>query len=328
MPNESLDDSLVFLEATHDKAAELLEFHTSRRADWTVAAIRQKHDYPRLLYEVTRRKMEDQPFELPGSIQTGLYVTLLTENGIVWYPRDVGNIFNPLNKQPSDNDPHAQFGRTWTSEEFPHGEGLIDCLWLTNMDMVEYEMARKSFQAADATPRPGSTPDGVSYTGTQELSTDKPYRNLGKILKDTADATDDELVRDVCNFIRDIVSHIGTDERMHAKFINGLGKAAVESNDPKIVSMVLNGAARSIINFAMPGDPGIPNFKRLSVRAARLGVFTPYDLAEIKVKQLDDTWQVARHDTLTPEGQRSQQLLLQHRAELIEKYPTLAKTAA
>lgn len=328
MANESLDDSMVFLEATHEKAAELLEFHTNRRADWTVAKLREKHDYPRLLYEVTRRKIHNEPFELPESLQVGLYITLMTENGIVWYPRDVGSIFNPLGKEPADNDPHAQFARTWTSEEFPHGQGLIDCLWLTNTDMIQYEKARTSFQAADATPRPDSTPGGVTYTGTQELSTDKPYRNLARILKETASSTDDKLVREVCEFIRDVVSHISADERMHARFINGLGKAAVESGDPRIVSMVLNGAARTVIDFAMPGDPGIPNFRRLSVRAARLGVFTPYDLAEIKVKQLDETWKVAEHNSLTPEGEQSQLLLLQHRSELINRHPALAKSAA
>lgn len=111
---------------------------------------------------------------------------------------------------------------------------------------------------------------------------------------------------------------------MHAKFINGLGAAAIDTKDPRTISLMLRGAANRIIDFAMPGDPGIPNFRRLALKAARLGIFTPRDLAEIKVKQIDETWNVLDQSTLNAEGEIARATLLDHRTALLDKYPELS----
>jgi len=319
--SENLDE--LFLEATREGATRLLDNHLERRHDWTVDEIRQKHDYPRLLHEVHTRIVNGQPYEFPEGIKVGLVITLLTENGIIYYPRDVGKIFNPSDKRPSDSDPHEMFTRIWPTEEFPHGEGLRDSLYLTGYDMSRLEEDRKAFQHSGLVPRPDDTASGVAYTGTQELSTNKPYRNIRKLLRETIDQTDDELVRDVCEFIYDIVGHVGKDERLHAAFINGNAELALLTRDKKLVSFMLQGYANTVIDFYMPGKGGIPNFRRLQVEAARNKIFTPQDVAEIKLSQYRKTLQLVGNTALTQEGNVAQLEIVQDMEKITDKYPDL-----
>jgi len=323
--SEVFKEDKLFLEATHYQAVTLLERHISRREEWSVAKIREEHNYPRLLYQVSERKRLGQPIEIPSEIINGLVITLLTENGITYYPRDVGRIFNPLDKDPSENDPHEEFTRRWTSEEFPHGEGLLDSLWLTGYDMKRLEKDRMAFQLSGLVPRPADSASGVAYTGTQELSTSSPYQNLTSILKETINTTQDELARDICNFMIDVVRHISQDERLHAAFINGNAVAALETNDKTVVSFLLRGIALVIPRFAMPGDGGMPNFRELAKQVDKDKVFSALDLARIKYRQLTKTWKVAEQTALTPEGEESQEKMIAYTEKLVRVFPKIVE---
>lgn len=320
---ENLDQ--LFLEATRDSATLLLQNHVEKRHEWTVDEIREAHDYPRLLHEVHTRKVSGESYNFPEGVKIGLIITLLTENGIVYYPRDVGRIFNPSDRTPSENDPHEAFTRRWTSEEFPHGEGLRDALYLTGYDMNQLEKDRKAFQYSGLVPRPDDTASGVAYTGTQELATNKPYRNIRTLLREAIETAEDDLVRDVSKFIYDIVGHIGKDERLHASFINGTGETALTSRDKNLVSFMLQGYANTLPNFAMPGRGGIPNFRRLQLWAYRHGIFTPEDLAEIKFSQYEKALRAIGNTALTREGETAVLSITDDIEKLSFKFPGLAQ---
>lgn len=313
----------AFLEATRERSEALLNNHIERRRDWSLDMIREKHNYPYLLHAVSERVKSEEPFPFPDEITGALFLTLITENGIIYYPRDVGQIFNPFGKKPDDNDPHEHFTRIWPKEEFPHGEGLRDALYLTGYDMKLLEQARGAFQLSGNVPRPEDTACGVAYTGTQELSTNKPYRNIRKMLRHTIKTTDDELVRSVCEFIDEVVGHIAKDESLHAAFINGTADAAFETRDPELTSFMLHGYASTLIDFFMPGRKGIPNFRKLQLEAARSGMFTPEDLAKIKHHQYKKVIRYSGGLALTQQGETSLAIIETDFKKIEAKYPDL-----
>src|SRR5262245_25305280 len=106
VPNLELDYRL--LEATRDTATESLERHlkVKEKHSWFVEDYVSADDLVILL-------PHRHDVELEQGVGEAVEVFTHTEDGVIWYPRDVRKICHPSESYPTgnDNDPHEAFSR-------------------------------------------------------------------------------------------------------------------------------------------------------------------------------------------------------------------------
>lgn len=279
--------SLEKLEATH---GTVLNDDGDRVTDpnWTEAPDDHWKAHTILTPDIIRLGLGlavDQKVAIPRHVKAAVEMFLLTEDGIVWYGRDVGNIFNPQHIVPAmydpgqQEDPHELFVRDWVAQEAQHASVEHLVAMLMDVDMVQLEATRYKFIRGDLLPKPINTPQGAAYTALQENNTRTPYSNLiielDKLIHQaqTEGKTDHGLVLAT---IKDIYKHIRSDENRHHIFIRDTLFGAVHSDDKSIASYAVAGMYDQYVatEFMMPGQ-SIDRFMRLAAPIARAGIFTP-----------------------------------------------------
>jgi hypothetical protein len=296
-----------FLEASRDRAVMLLDSHHSRRESWIASEVIS----PQLLGEMALLHSDYEQLKiLDDDLKAAVKTFLLTEDAVVYYPRDVGFIFNPDGVIGDDSNPHEAFTRTWSAEEFHHTIAGLRVAELLGLDLSDIEKDRVTFITKGIVPQPRSTLLGTAYTSLQESSTAAPYRELMLAFRKLAQTTGIPKVAEALEASAVTYEKTAQDERLHRTFIAGCVNAALESGDKELASAMLEALAFAYVDerFAMPGEQ-MPDFARNSVRIRRAGIFTAEHVVKAKVHLLKNTWNVTDIEGLTGSGLEAQQKL-------------------
>lgn len=252
---------------------------------------------------------------------------LLTEDGITYYPRDVGNILNPGGDTSDDNNPYEVFSRYWSGEEFNHTDSGKFQARLMGIDQVRLEARRMAFIRSGLVPRFVNSAVGLAFTSIQESNTRVPYTELaGEYAEGEKKAITMGLeeAASIMGIGKYIYTRTAYDENLHRRFLSGIVNTALHCGDPKIASHMLRGIEEIVFDFYMPGVEGIPGFADDAKKIAKAGIFTHNDSHQSRLDLLR-FWRVQDLTNLTGAGNAAQ--------ERLGKYVTrttalLAKSAA
>jgi hypothetical protein len=300
-----------FLEVTHDAAVSLLNEHHERRVSWFVEDVLPTE----LVAEVVaRRKVEPDFLQFPDHLRFAGEVFLLTEDGIVYYPRDVGNILNPKGYRAEDNDPHEGFVRTWTAEERRHSYGGVGAISMMGSNLRTYEADREAFIRSGNVPNPASSLHGIAYVSLQEANTGTPYRLLIEQINSFRKSLEggDELTNRVFDALVEFYGRTARDEQLHYNFLTGIAKEALFSGDTLLASALMTAMAEQYGAFEMPGqgrEAGIPNLARRAVKIRKAGIFSGQVVEKSLRKLLKDRWKIDEVINLTGQGREAQDKL-------------------
>lgn len=302
VPDTAMDQQL--LEAARPTATALLDAHydIKHRNNWNIEEVLNTDTLVKLLpYR--------QEVRLSEGVGEAVEVFLWTEDGITYYPRDVGKIFNPANEAPKDSDPFNVFPRVWASEEFQHTLAGREIARLIGRDMIEIEAVRNVVIQRGNVPRPQSSALGIAYTGIQESNTSGPYQKLVdkfKGLGALAAADGNEPIAEIDTLAANVYSEIAQDERLHRKFITGVGKIALWSGDNGLAEYMLSAVYDTLNKFQMPlqmdilrginrnKKPGDGENKAKDTFGAiqAAGIFTDTTVAESQLYVIDKIWKI------------------------------------
>jgi len=183
-------------------------------------------------------KMEwsEDVYPLPQGVRSALYVNELTEINLPYYTNEL------LSNAPEDH-PLTDWSRIWTSEEWRHGDAMLNFIRLSGaFDPAELERGRISQMRSGDVPRAGSTAELISYVIMQELATAVAHRNTAKYIPKELGG-------------KKLLGIVAGDEMLHHKFYLELGKAAIAIDPDLMVRAFKN----QYFGFEMPGQ-SIPDF--------------------------------------------------------------------
>lgn len=292
-PSQEMDARL--LEATKEAAGIHLERHikAKEKDNWIADDIITTDHLIKLL-----------PFRndvrLSPGVGESVEVFGLTEDGIPWFPRDVGNIFNPNGILPSgnDNDPHEAFPRYWSTEEFQHATISQTIARLLGRDMHQLEQDRQKVIRSGNVPHAKSSALGMAYTAFQEGNTADPYRVLvSKFKEHEVEATNagQAEVAEIYQLVGLIYSKIAQDERLHKSFIAANVNAALQSGDTEVQQYMLSAIWDVLHDFTMPLQREIamtPAGARRFVPIRKAGIFTVRTVQKSQSHTMKNIWKI------------------------------------
>ncbi len=249
---------------------------------------------------------------LPDELLVVLVGDMVTEEALPSYQTWLNRLQGLTDVTGASDNPWAQWGRGWTSEENRHGDLLNKYLFLcgrVNMRAVEETVHHLLNNGFD--PRTGDDPYlGFVYTSFQERATKISHRNVAVLAKKAGE----EHLHRICGLI-------AGDEARHEKAYK-LFMTRVFEIDP--VGAVLAFAKMMRSKVTMPAmymyDGRDANlFVKYSNVAQRTGVYTVKDYAEI-IEDLVQHWKLESINGLSDVAAKAQDYL----CTLSQRYAKLA----
>jgi acyl-[acyl-carrier-protein] desaturase len=249
---------------------------------------------------------------LPDDVLVVLVGDMVTEEALPTYQSWINRLQGVRDSTGVSDNPWAQWGRGWTSEENRHGDLLNKYLYLSGrVDMRAVETTVHHLINNGFDPQTGDDPYlGFIYTSFQERATKISHRNVGVLAKKVGE---DNLHR-ICGLIAgDEARH----ERAYKMFMS-----KVFELDP--AQAVLSFAKMMKTKITMPAvlmyDGKDRNlFEKYSIVAQKTGVYTVKDYSEI-IADLVTHWKLETIGGLSDVAAKAQDYL----CNLSERYAKLA----
>ena len=163
-----------------------------------------------------------------------------------------------------------------------------------SVDPVALERGRMRQVSLGQVPRPQTPAHGLAYVAIQELATRVAHGNTGRFMTDPAGSK--------------VMARVAGDEQLHHVFYRDMVLAMLELDPSQSVKAI----ADAVLDFQMPGT-GIEGFGAHAKRIASIGI---YDFAvhaeSILAPLLEDTWDLAHVEGLSPEAEENRTKTLAH----------------
>lgn len=247
------------------------------------------------------QRLRDGAAGLSDDILVVLVGDTITEEALPSYQSMINRHGGISDQTGASDHPWARWTRGWTAEENRHGALLSTYLYLSgrvNMRAVEVttqHLIRNGFD-----PQTANDPyKGLIYTSFQERATRISHGNVAQL----ANRSGDPLLGKMCNVV-------AGDEARHEEVYKSFVRKLFELDS---AGTVVSFAQMMRTKVSMPArlmsdgiEPDV--FKRFSIVAQRIGVYTALDYAQI-IEHLVKYWNVAALSGLSGEAAEAQEYL-------------------
>ena len=266
-------------------AERLFERHISNAREWFPHEL---VPWDRVAEGDPRDPWSEDLAPMPAGIRSALLVNLLTEDNLPHYFETIDGMFG-------SGGTWGEWTRRWTAEEGRHSIVIRDYLTVTkSVDPIELERGRMRQVSLGVVPRPPTPAHGLSYVAIQELATRVAHGNTGRFMDDPVGSK--------------VMARVAGDEQLHHVFYRDMVGAMLEIDPSQAVKAI----ADAVLDFEMPGV-GIEGFGTHAKRIAAVGI---YDFAvhaeSILAPLLEDTWDLAHVEGLSPEAESNRDKTLAH----------------
>ncbi len=240
-------------------------------------------DYPELRenYRTHVASWAQRGIDIQPITKSVLLIDTATEANLPWYTTHIEEGFRPWH----------DWNARWTAEERSHEEIMlrdIEARGILDMS-AEWLPTREKNMVAGIHPEVTTPADGIAYVATQELLTKMAHFHSARLM----DAKGASSLRAV-----------GADEGRHYNFYVSMLRALGQVNP----DFALGGMRRQHEGnaFAMPGQKGIPNYKKHAATIALSGVFDSLTVLEAQKQTIDDAG-LLELEPVTDEGKQAQE---------------------
>ncbi len=244
-------------------------------------------------FNAHRQRMEEMDLDFQPALSASYLVNMLTEVNLPHYTETIG-------KAAGDDGIFRTWLNEWTAEEHPHEVIMRDYALMSGLmgnpdaviPHVRYAQGAASQHRAGTEITIRSLSQGFAYLTLQEDATYEAHNVEGDLLDP---------------FGRTIHRRIAGNESKHHRVYGKLAKKMLDLYPEETVV-----AIRDVYrDFDMPGEMGIPNFRKLSLIIAKSGIFGPQTILDMQKKHVEKIYDLENQDFSSDEAKIAQ-------AELIE----------